>query len=195
MVTQVFCKNFYTSTNLKVNQINSCSKKESEAKNCIGRLSQIQVRLYRFITINSLQKKTLFKFRKMAWKNTKIYFIHSKLENCIFYWSFLLKPEKRFGNVLKILTSTEKPESIFFLSQLNNLSNYSPHKKPCQFRREVKKFLEGEALKRFKYKSYPSGRKVFEKFHLLTLDFPPNLGTTKLVIFMFGWIHYYYYSY
>ena len=49
------------------------------------------------------------------------------------------------------------------LSQLNSFANYSPHKNPCQFRREVKNFLEGEALKRFKYKSYPSGWKVFEK--------------------------------
>ena len=49
------------------------------------------------------------------------------------------------------------------LSQLNSFSNYSPHKNPCQFRREGKSFLEGEAVKRFKYKSYPSGWKVFEK--------------------------------
>ena len=49
-------------------------------------------------------------------------------------------------------------------SQFNSFANYSPHKNPCQFRREVKNFLEGEALKRFKYKSYPSGWKVFEKF-------------------------------
>ena len=49
-------------------------------------------------------------------------------------------------------------------SQLNRFANYSPQKNPCQFRRELKKFLEGEALKRFKYKSYPSGWKVFEKF-------------------------------
>ena len=49
------------------------------------------------------------------------------------------------------------------LSQLNSFANYSPHKNPCQFRREVKNFLEGEAMKRFKYKSYPSGWKVFEK--------------------------------
>ena len=48
--------------------------------------------------------------------------------------------------------------------QLNSFSNYSPHKNPCQFRREVKRFLEGEAAIRFKYKSYPSGWKVFEKF-------------------------------
>ena len=50
------------------------------------------------------------------------------------------------------------------LSQLNSFFNYSPHKSPCQFRRKVKNFLEGEAVKRFKYKSYPSGCKVFEKF-------------------------------
>ena len=49
------------------------------------------------------------------------------------------------------------------LSQLNSFANYSQHKNPCQFRREVKNFLEGEALKRFKYKSYPSGWKGFEK--------------------------------
>ena len=49
------------------------------------------------------------------------------------------------------------------LSQLNSFANYSPHKNPSQFRREVKNFLEGEAVKRLKYKSYPSGWKVFEK--------------------------------
>ena len=50
------------------------------------------------------------------------------------------------------------------LSQLNSFANYSPHKNPCQFRRDVKIFLEVEALKRFKYKSYTSGWIVFEKF-------------------------------
>ena len=50
-----------------------------------------------------------------------------------------------------------------YLSQLNSFSNYSQHKNPCQFRREVKTFWKG-AVKRFKYKSYPSGWKIFEKF-------------------------------
>ena len=50
------------------------------------------------------------------------------------------------------------------LSELKSFSSYSPHKNPWQFRREVRSFLEGEAVKRFQYESYPSGWKVFEKF-------------------------------
>ena len=79
------------------------------------------------------------------------------------------------------------------LSPLNSFANHSSYKNPCQFRREVKIFLEGKALKRFKNKSYRSGWKVIEKFYLLKLDFSPNLGATKLVVNMFGWIQYYYY--
>ena len=77
--------------------------------------------------------------------------------------SFLLKREKHFGNVLKINYFNRVARFNNSLSQLNSFANYSPHKNPRQFRREVKNFLEGEALKRFKYKSYPSGWKVFEK--------------------------------
>ena len=50
------------------------------------------------------------------------------------------------------------------LFKFNSFSSYSLHKNPCQFRREVKSFLEREAVKIFKYKYYPSGWKVFEKF-------------------------------
>ena len=52
----------------------------------------------------------------------------------------------------------------YSLSQVNSFSNYSPYRNPCQFRGEVKSFLEGEAVRRFKYKSCSSGWKVFEKF-------------------------------
>ena len=57
--------------------------------------------------------------------------------------TFLLRPEKVFGNVLKIITLTELPDSVTLC--LNCLSKNFPPKNPCQFRREVKNVLEVEA--------------------------------------------------
>ena len=92
--------------------------------------------------------------------------------------------EKFFFEVRK--TFRKRSEDNYFnrfnnsLSQLNSFSNYSPQKYPCQFRREVKNFLEGEALKRFKYKRYPSGWKVFSRnFNYCNLISPLIWGLPK----------------
>ena len=76
----------------------------------------------------------------------------------------LLKPEKHFGNVLKIITLIKWPDSIILCLNLTVFLLFTTQKSMSVSKTKVKSFLEGEAVKRYKYKSYPSGWKVFEKF-------------------------------
>ena len=71
------------------------------------------------------------------------------------------------------------------LPQLNSFANYLPQKNPCQFRREVKIFWKGKQWKDSNITVTLQNGKSSKNFNL----FSPNLGTTKLVVTMFHWIH------
>ena len=73
---------------------------------------------------------------------------------------FFIEARKTCWKTSEKSISTEYPGSIILsLNKTVLIFHYT-----CQLRREVKNYLEGEAMKKLEYRNYPSGWKVFQKF-------------------------------